>query len=69
MKTEKGLASHSSNMVPPHDYHCEPEDGWTVVTSKKNLFKTRKNKKNDINSMIPGRGKCCLFGNKNCICQ
>ena len=42
---EKGLASHSSNMVAPHDYHCEPEKGWAVVTSKKNLHKLRKSKK------------------------
>ena len=50
MKTEveKGLASHSSNMVAPRDCHREPEDGWTVVMSKKNLRKTRKNKKNDF---------------------
>ena len=48
-KVEKGLASHSSNMVAPlPDYYREPEDGWTVVTSKKNLRKTRKNKKNDF---------------------
>ena len=44
MKTEveKGLASHSSNMVTPRDCRREPEDGWTVVMSKKNLRKTRK---------------------------
>ncbi len=49
MKTavEKGLASHSSNMVAPRDYHREPEDGWTVVISKKNLRKIKKNNKND----------------------
>ena len=54
MKTEveKGLASHSSNMVAPHDYHREPEDGWTVVMSKKNLRKTRKNKKNDFKKVF-----------------
>ena len=22
-----------------------------------------------FNSMVPERGKCCLFGNKNCMCQ
>ena len=54
MKTEveKGLASHSSNMVAPRDYHREPEDGWTVVMSKKNLRKTRKNKKNDFKKVF-----------------
>ena len=54
MKTavEKGLASHSSNMVAPRHYHREPEDGWTVVMSKKNLRKTRKNKKNDLKKVF-----------------
>ena len=54
MKTEveKGLASYSSNMVTPRDYHREPEDGWTVVTSKKNLRKTRKKKKNDFKKVL-----------------
>ena len=46
-KVEKGLAYHSFNMVAPlPDYHREPEDGWTVATSKKTLHKTRKKKKN-----------------------
>ena len=55
MKTEveKGLASHSSNMVAPlPDYHRDPEDGWTVVMSKKNLRKTRKNKKKDLRKFL-----------------
>ena len=54
MKTEveKGLASHSSSMVAPCDYHREPEDGWTIVTSQKNLRKTRKNKKNDFKKVF-----------------
>ena len=54
MKTEveKGLASHSSNMVVPHDYHREPEDGWTIVTSKKNLRKIRKSKKYDMKNVF-----------------
>ena len=51
-KVERGLASHSSNMVAPRDYHREPEDGWTVVMSKKNLRKTRKNKKNDFKKVF-----------------
>ena len=52
-KVEKGLASHFSNMVAPlPDYHCEPEDGWTVVISKKSLRKTRKKKKNDFKKVF-----------------
>ena len=45
-EVEKGLASHSSNMVAPRDFHRETEQGWTVVTSKKTLRKFKKNKKN-----------------------
>ena len=45
-EVEKRLASHSSNMVAPHDFHRETEQGWTVVTSKKTLHKFKKNKKN-----------------------
>ena len=44
-KVEKGLASHSSNMAAPHDYHHEPEDGWTVVTSKNTYAKPGKMRK------------------------
>ena len=54
MKTtvEKGLVSHSSNMVAPRDYHREPDDGWTVVIFKKNLRKNRKNKQNDFKKVF-----------------
>ena len=39
-------------MVAPRDYHGKPEDGWTIVTSKKNLHKIRRNKKNDMKNMF-----------------
>ena len=45
-EVEKGLASHSSNMAAPRDFHRKTEQGWTVVTSKKTLRKFKKNKKN-----------------------
>ena len=51
-KVEKGLASHSSNMVAPRDCDHEPADGWTVVMSKKNLRKNRKNKKNGLKKFL-----------------
>ena len=47
---EKGLASHSSIMVAPHEFACGCEDGdgdgWIKVSSKKNLRKEKKIYKN-----------------------
>ena len=52
MKTnvEKGLASHSSNMVAPQELASECEEGWTVVSSKRTLRKIRKLRKLRSNS-------------------
>ena len=44
-EVDTGLASHSSNMVAPCHFHCESQEGWAVVTSKKTLHKLKKNKK------------------------
>ena len=53
MKTnaEKGLASHSSNMVAPQELASECEEGWTVVSSKRTLRKIRKLRKLRSNSI------------------